>query len=194
LKAKSVHQPEALAWRWAPNAWAVARILETDESTQRTIARSVAESVRTDGDDPVRLPFTVKRPPAPLQLIMIEPYTLPPLYSVALRFGLGGEPVTSIGSDNSKLVTLTVTWVPPGYQNKDKPNRTLDGAKAAVHFESRDWGGITLYRDGYEVSLWIPTREGRQLIDEKTAIAIVTSVTPVAAPMDRTHWSTNPLQ
>jgi hypothetical protein len=188
------HMPEALAWRWAPNAWAVASVREADESTQRAIARRVAESVRTDGNDPVLLPFTVKRPPAPLRLAMIEPAAQHPQYSVSLRFTLGGEPMTLLGKDAENVVTLSVTWVLPGYQNKDKPNRTLDGAKAAVHFESKDWGGITLYRDGYEVTLGVRTRALRQLIDEATAIAIVTSVTPVGTPTDRTHWTANPLQ
>jgi hypothetical protein len=57
-----------------------------------------------------------------------------------------------------------------------------------------DWGDITLYRDGYEVNLSIRTRDLGQLFDEKTAIAIVSSVTPVGTPTDRTHWTAKPLQ
>ena len=96
---------------------------------------------------------------------------------------------------DDSLLTVTVNWVPPGYSNKDRPNRTVDGSPAAVHFGSADSGSITLYRNGYEVVVDVHGRAARRLIDEKAAIDIATSLTPTAgAPSDRTQWTDHPLR
>jgi hypothetical protein len=190
-----------LAWRWAPNAWAVVQASESPSGgADKSLVTRVAESVTTDGDEPVRVPFSVANPPSGLALSRVDVPLggagVGDISLAMLEFRTRGQtPIDlSMQQPRDDYVLAYISFHPASYTTKETPNRTIDGRPASVQFGSSEWGTVTLYpTPTMEVGIVIQGSEARSLIDEPTAIALARSITVLGDLTDRSSWTTNPL-
>jgi hypothetical protein len=195
--------PDAFAWKWASDAWAVVRVDIGNGSDQQAMERRIAQNVRTDADQPLSLPFTVATPPAPLRLVMVDIEEAGPWFSAMLRFGLHDAvdvdfPIRTQSGTTHNYYTLwvSVTRDLPGARRKPEADRTLGGYPAAVWgFNGQGYGGNVVLYDvgGYQVNVMVMA-EGLPLVGRDKAIELALSVAVLSLPTNRSDWIANPLR
>jgi hypothetical protein len=188
---------DGLAWKWAPDAWAVVRAETTDKTEREFIERRVASNVKTDVDTAISLPFTASSPPSGMVLSKVELREEDPWYSYALEFSVGPslevpfpiDPAQHAHDDLLIFVAQTGSAT-----RKPEPDRILGGHPAALNFDSKDVGSVVLYDVlGYKVAVDVSTQRGRQLVGAETAIVLALSVRPLGPPADRSKWTSTPM-
>jgi hypothetical protein len=189
---------DGLGWRWAPDAWAVVMSTGVDLlAGGEASLRQVAESARFDGNEPLRLPFTI----TPVQGIHLL-QTGHGSTAYGLWFGVDGVEFSPSSTQTSVAgpavmggapqVIVNVIWKDP--QQQDRAPNAVRGGYQAVVVSQPDTYLVTLYGvAGYQVSVTI---HGAALtrVSPEQADAMALSVTPLGPPNDTTQWTDMPIR
>lgn len=190
-----------LVWSWAPDAQAVVTVAGgTSQEGRRETALRFAGSLRTDADEPVRIPFTVPAPPAPLRLVgsMVAwrgPDNHAEEFSAHLEFS-DRDDSTDPDTKIPRLLYVSVQSVPDaqGDPKSGYPNTRIAGHPALVEFDA-DGGRVGLYDEvGHRLTVSVYDPVTATYVDKGRAVALVTAIEMVAVPADPTRWSTGPVR
>ncbi|GEM_PF-5755692 len=188
-----------LAWEWAPGAWAVVEgygpLAGADGAPRDATVLRVAQSVRTDVQRPLLVPFTMATPPTPLRLLRIQS-------TGVLEFGAAQtsglpypiDPTATPGAPAGG-VTVSIHKPEPGEFRKVAPDRVIDGHPAGVEiFDQQSGVAVAVYEvDGYTVFVGV-SPEAMRYVSVEQAIALAQSVRPLGPPGDESRWTGNPLR
>jgi hypothetical protein len=198
-----------LVWRWASNAWATVELegsvlnLTSAFRDPEGVARHVASALRVDVDQPMRMPFTVAAPSAPLRLVEMETSRFADgRYEALLSFSDeddGRDPVTQVPRrlDVSAHDTATSTsnGTPTGNGNPNPPvNATIDGHPAYVNFLPDD-GHVFVYLAN-DAWLAVEVYDAAMLADagEAAAVALAGTIGVVPSARDQSTWTASPIR
>lgn len=181
-----------LMWQWAPTAWAAVNASgygSLDEA--RAVAHRFAAALRIDGDEAVRMPFTMARPPAPLRLIGTH-------LSWSVEDGPQGQLVLSdrddatdptTGFPRQLVVSVERSADTAGNPKAGRPNTTLGGHRALVDFAG-DAGRATMFDvRGHRQTVHVFDAATARHVDRAKAIALCESIRGIADPE---QWTATP--
>jgi hypothetical protein len=184
-----------LAWRWAEGGWATVRVRGDFDAPARELAGHIAAELRTDVDEPVRMPYTLDAPPAPLRLVETR---------VSWR-GDGGYEGQLVFSDRddqldpqtriSRLLLVSVSSNDSlnGSAKVGPPNTSLDGHPAIVDFDAN--GGRVLLMGVHNcwVDVYVYDPATLTYVGKDAAIAMARGIT-VASSADPSTWTATPIR
>ncbi len=188
---------EGITFQWAPQAWAAVfhRPAGNDEGTLLRLA----ESLRTDLDEPTLFGFTVSRP-ADLRLVHVQQLIAPDGGQSQLWFDVGDERASTGLRDGEPYVLVSVDYGTPMESEgvPMRPNTTIGGRPAYVREDRRS--GTTAYvvylldegRPAVGVSLIGDAAVERIGAQQANALAI--SVEILNPWHDRSQWTENPIR
>jgi hypothetical protein len=186
-----------IAWQWEGEAWAVAGRYNAGTDNAEVLHR-IAESVRTDLDEPVRLPFTVEAPEG-ARLIRVSSNEGGAL-SFALSFALD-EPSASDLELNpyqyapAATPKVTVSVVPPGGPfDLLSPTTTIGGHPAGASSSVLGSLLVLFDVDAYDVVVQVTGVGASSHFSAQQAQALALSVVPLGPPSDTSQWTDSPLR
>ncbi len=165
---------------------------------QAAVTRRVAESVRLDGQEPVKLPFTVAGVPRALKPYEVQVETDSPNgpWRVGLAFSDspdGFDPRTSL----PRALSIGINPDPSrtGDDKTSGPNTTVDGhpANRTVNDEIGDLLQVFDYR-GLRVSVTATGPEIAQMLGPDGTVGIFRQLRIVSDPADQTGWTDRPVR
>ena len=187
----------SLWWQWAQNQWAKVELgnaaSTAAEGSVQDVARRIAESVTTDGRKPVRFPFGVEAPAAPLRLVETQLQTDGDVFAATAHFG-APDSVTSSAPDPTGEVYVGVSPVGTSYDCSAAGHltetTTPEGHKALVGYSAEDGCVVLPELDGYQVTVIVREASTTRLLPRKAALDLADTVRLVDDPQDVASWVT----
>lgn len=178
-----------IAWHWEGGAWAVVGRYNGGPDNAQVLHR-IAESVRTDLDEPALVPFTVKAPEG-WRLIRVSPTDR------ALTFALD-EPSASDLDLNLYMPALAPVVLVDVVETERsrllfRPTTTIGGHPAHVSSGSQADEVVLFDVDGYAVEVRVYAA-AKQHFSVEQAETLALSVVPLGPPSDTSQWTDSPLR
>lgn len=182
--------PAGVAFQWAPGAWAL--LVHTPEPGEPDLV-TIAESLRTDINEPLRFPFTVNPPPE-LRVALVArggPFGGP----ASIGFRVDSSPASRPDDLTTDVMVVVSSWSqsPPEYAAGALPvqNATVGGRPARTYPGSSSYS-VTLL-DDHEFMVTVETSDtSRFSIDEVNALAL--SIRTLGSWDDTAQWTEHPIQ
>jgi hypothetical protein len=183
-----------LVWQWAPNAWAEVFVAKAESAPGdvRDIATRYATALRTDANEPVRVPFAMERPPAPLSLISTFVSHENGRYESHLTFSDQDalfEPVT--GEPHYLEVSVVNDSIAGGKPGVGDPNISIAGQPAWMEYGSNHGRIVVFDMAGHAVWLQAFDEVIVEQLNVDQARALLASVVITA---NTGEWTSDPLR
>lgn len=187
------------AWQWAPGAWATITARGSALGTRAELTSAldrVMTQLRTDTVAPLRMPFTVPAPPAPLVLrsTMVGHYA-GGRYEAQLVFSDRAD-MTDPRTHIPRMLVIGVerNATRSGDGKNGYPTTTIDGHPAVVDFTTETGKVQLLDVDGHRLTVDVYDPVTMGYVDKAKATALVRAIALVPDPADELHWTDRPVR
>lgn len=183
-----------LVWQWAPNAWAEVFVAKSESAPDdiRDVATRYATALRTDVVEPVRVPFSMSRPPSPFSLVGSFVSHENGRYEGRLMFSDQEGPFESSTGD-ARYFEMSVANDPlVEYDSKiGSPNSAISGSPAKIDYESNPAQIVVFDVAGHME--WLNVFGG-SIIDQLNVDRARELVESVVITASTGEWTSDPLR